>query len=119
MKPVWRSDVCQLCGPGRFASSSRSVTSTKSEKYREYTKDGVGGQGVWVTASAGFPALASTPTPPLPSTTPIRAPPGAGLSAGVGHEVADRVADQGAEFGAGDVVERVPGHEQPAEHRAE
>ena len=37
----------------------------------------------------------------------------------VGHDVADRVPDQGAEFGAGDVIERVSGHEQPPEHRAQ
>jgi len=41
------------------------------------------------------------------------------IGTSVGHDVADRVPDQGAEFGAGDVVERVPGHEQPAEHRAQ
>jgi len=45
--------------------------------------------------------------------------PGLKLGAGVGHDVADRVPDQEAEFGAGDVIERVPGHEQPPEHRAQ
>jgi hypothetical protein len=37
----------------------------------------------------------------------------------VGHDVADRVPDQGAKLGVWDVVERVAGHEQPAEHRAQ
>ena len=41
------------------------------------------------------------------------------LGAVVGHEVADRVPDLGAEFGVGDVVERVPGHEQPSEDCAQ
>ena len=54
-----------------------------------------------------------------PDTQTGAHPPGPKSGAAVGHDVADRVPDQGAEFGAGDVIERVPGHEQPPEHRAQ
>ena len=54
-----------------------------------------------------------------PDTQTGAHPPWPTSGAAVGHDVADRVPDQGAEFGAGDVVERVPGHEQPPEHRAQ
>jgi hypothetical protein len=50
---------------------------------------------------------------------PLASYPRPKIAAGVGHKVADRVPDQGAEFGAGDVVERVSGHEQPSEHCAQ